>query len=109
MSRWYRMGITVRDFEEDKYGAISAAVTGAWDIEDTYKGEVDGLRFIEFVGEDRLAGGETEEEFAARVRDAVWKAAGRCRVAVIATCLEDLPFEQYVFSKEEFDTWKEKN
>ena len=56
-----------------------------------------------FDGESSLGGGTSEEEFAESLAHAIWKAnAGFCSIRVIATYLEDLPYEDYDFEEDEY-------
>ena len=57
-----------------------------------------------------MGGGESEEEFAARVTHAVWKAnGGYCEVEVTATYLEELPYTTHELDEDDYAQWKSWN
>lgn len=98
MSRYYSMNLEIKGYDLTRKEAIRDACEGEWnwDGEDWFAHEVDGARVMNVSGEDVLTGGESEAEFARRVRLAVWKAnQAFCEVGVSATCLEDLPSDFY--------------
>jgi len=60
--------------------------------------------------EGRLCGGESEEEFAAHLTQAVWTHLGRyVRVQVDMTYLEDLPFEVHTSDEDDYADWVAEN
>ncbi len=100
MSRYYEMMITVNDPVPDRKDAIEEAARAEWDLGDCYEG--DGA--ITLSGNGRLCGGETEDEFAERIAQAIWQANGQfCAVEVSATDLENAPCEIYQLGKNDYD------
>ena len=84
----------------DRFDAVKAAASAEWGFEDwdEFKGTLTAS------ADDTLGGGESEEEFAARLAKAVWTAnGGPCEVEVRATYLEDLPYEAYVFDASDYE------
>jgi len=103
MSSYYGMDVTVSDYDKLKAKEIVAALAEEWPS--LQEGLVDCLDYDELsaYGEGRLGGGESEDEFSARVAKAVWTANGKyCRVEVRCTYLEDLPYERYTFDKKNY-------
>ena len=101
MSRLYDMSVTVTGVPEDKVDPVIEACCGEWDFDtDSLYAAVDkdsGLPLLYMTGEANLCGGESEEEFATRLAEAIWVAnKGRCRVQVGATCLENMPREVHI-------------
>ena len=98
MSRYYNMFVRVVGANPDRFDAIKDAASAEWEFEnwDQFRGELTAS------ADDRLCGGETEQQFAERLAKAVWTASGGpCEVEVKATYLEDTPYEEYSF--DEFD------
>jgi hypothetical protein len=100
MSRSYSMAVSISEFKKKRKDAIEEACNAEWSFDDwmlSSGGELVG------VGESNLCGGETEDEFAERLRDAIWKANGEgCTISVNATYLEDLPCSYYTFDASEY-------
>jgi len=63
---------------------------------------------LTYHADTSLRGGESEEDFFAQVRDAVWHANGDkyCSIIVHQTYMEDLPTEMYETSEEDFDGYE---
>ena len=105
MSRFYGMNVTVSGHSKLKAKEIVAALAEEWPslqegLENCLKADDDELSAY---GEDRLCGGESEDEFSARVAKAVWTANGKyCRVVVRCTYLEDIPCERYAFEEDSY-------
>ena len=99
MSRAYEMFVTIEKFDAAKRDAIVIAAHEEWPFEDM--GQFgDPKEYISGTGQGSLCGGETEEEFAARITKAIFSANGKpCKVSVTATNLEDLPFNVYEFDE----------
>jgi len=124
MSRAYAMQIDIHGIPLGLEEAIKATIEDLWTISEWNRNEVDVFvddkagapkstaktLYLNCYGEDSLCGGASEEEFAARVRDAVWKIT-ECfsEISVIATYLEDLPYETYTFDEDDYEKWKKKN
>ncbi|OGW81648.1 MAG: hypothetical protein A3G33_08315 [Omnitrophica bacterium RIFCSPLOWO2_12_FULL_44_17] len=97
MGRLYDMVIEVSGFKTERRQKIHKAVKKEWKIDSCDFRAQDAF----FSGQNNLCGGESEEEFAERVANAVWKANGvYCGVEVKATYMEELPYETYSFGKE---------
>lgn len=96
MSRFYEMSVTIEDFDKAKRSEIEEAASEEWEF-----GDFGSNRDRIFsTGQSNLCGGESEEEFAKRLATAIFKANGKpCEVHVGATCLEDLPTENYFFNE----------
>ena len=105
MSRFYGMNVTVSGHSKEKTKEIVAALTNEWPslwegLENCLKADDEELSAY---GEDQLCGGESEDEFSARVAKAVWTANGKyCRVVVRCTYLEDIPCERYTFDEKNY-------
>ena len=99
MSRYYNMSVAVTDARPDRFEKIGAAASAEWAFDDWQ--EHDGV--LTASADDRLCGGETEEEFAERLAKTVWAAnGGPCQVDVTATCLEELPSESYSLDESDY-------
>jgi hypothetical protein len=98
MSRSYEMTVEIEKYDPERQQEIQDAAHEEWNFSDcwnAYNGQLSAS------GYSSLGGGETEEEFANRLAAAVWRAnGGPCEVRVTATCMEDLPYESYSFSKD---------
>lgn len=109
MSRAYRMRVQIEGYDPSKMVDIAEAVLcelGSDDGHDEYDYKYN--KALTFHADTQLCGGESEEEFFARVRDAVWHANGDkyCSVIVHQTYMEDLPTEMYETSEEDFDDYE---
>ena len=108
MGRQYDMDIAVKGLKEKAHGAlVGEAVAQSWNPGYGYVDPVggdDGPAWVFLAGgEGSLCGGETEEEFADGIAEAVWDALGYyAPVCVVATCLEDLPCESHCREEEEY-------
>ena len=107
MSRYYGMSIKITGHDENKARIIFEAIREEWDFQDelfhNVPSDEDCPSFLSAYGESFLCGGESEEEFTDRVALAVWKAnEGYCRVEVIATYLEDLPYETHIRNDDDY-------
>jgi len=93
------MVLNVSGHNQEKSEEIMEAANKHWEFDDwsNYNNELSAS------GESSLTGGESEEEFAERITEAIWKANGKfCTVQVDATYLEDLPCETYSFDEEDY-------
>jgi hypothetical protein len=103
MSRYYQMDVVVKGTSEEKRAKIAAAMNSEWQFEDVaqYNGQLTA------TGTGNLCGGETEEEFAGRLADAIWAANDEyCYIEVSATCLDDLPYETHILDEEAYEARK---
>lgn len=108
MSRAYRMRIQIEGYDPSKKDDIDEMVCLLLGNDDGY--DVHDYKYnkaLTYRADTDLRGGETEEDFFAQVRDAVWHANGDkyCSVIVHQTCMEDLPVECYETSEEDFDEY----
>lgn len=108
MSRRYDMCITVDHFKSvADLVKTEGVISDCWtvDYSNQIRTDVSTLS-LEAGGENYLCGGESEEEFAARVSEAVWEELGYfVEVTVRATYLEEIPFETHICSEDEYDYW----
>ncbi len=105
MSRAYNMGVEISGYDASKTTAIKDAAAVQWEFDDW--NECDGT--LTAFADGSLGGGETEEQFAERMSVAVWSANGKfCEVSIVATYLEDLPFETYSLDESDFERLKAK-
>jgi hypothetical protein len=107
MSRSYEVTVGIERHDVERKDDIVQACCDNWDFEPQ---EFDDLGFpgdnpkLTATAEGQLCGGEAETEFADRLTTAIWKAnRGYCYVEVRATCLEDLPFEDYCYDEDRYD------
>lgn len=113
MSRYYEASVEIEEPDNSKLEKIKKACCEEWefDIEafqDFERGN--GAKGIEAVAQSRLCGGETEDEFAARMAEAIWIAnGGYCRVVVNTLYLEELPYTAYPMEEEEYKEIMEDN
>ncbi len=107
MSRYYEASVEIEGFDTSKLEQIKNVCCEEWGFDiaafqDFERGS--GAKGIESVAQDRLCGGETEEEFAARMASAIWNAnLGFCRVVVNTLCLEELPYVAYPMEEDEYE------
>ena len=105
MSRYYAMEVIIQNVRPDKEEAVKMAAQNEWPFLD-WDSKACTLRAS---AESALCGGESEEEFANRLAQAVWDASGSfCPVEVNATYLEQLPFETHVRDQDAYDEWTRK-
>lgn len=84
MSRRYSMQIWVKDHDVSKINVIEHAIQETW--------AVDTCGDTEWIGDGYLCGGESEDEFAERIKNIIWEANGApCVVELAATYLEAPP------------------
>lgn len=102
MSRAYRMMITVNGFDFNRYDDIDEAIRNEWTISHTWPEHPTPKDIeVDWQGDCRLCGGESEDEFAVRVTRAIWKANGKiCNVTIHATYMEEMPCESFYFGKD---------
>jgi hypothetical protein len=92
------MRLDILNHNPEKEEAIKAAAENLWNFTN-WRENVNGL---DCSAEDELAG--SESEFAERLTIAIWEAnEGYCEVSITATCLEDLPCEEYVFQEDKYE------
>lgn len=108
MSRYYEMYIQVDDIPEDKVSEIIQSLQEEWfsaiDIQSLTKKKTDTSAYLlSYFQEGSLCGGETEEEFVDRITYVAWNTC-KCFVPVEirATCLDNLPYEDYELDEEDY-------
>jgi hypothetical protein len=86
--------------DADRSDKIKAAASEEWNFD--HWDEFDGT--LTASGDDKLCASETDQEFAERLARVVWKAnGGPCEVEVRSTYLEDLPHEDFVLDKADYE------
>lgn len=109
MSRYYNMRVKIQKFDKSRHRKINEACAEEWPFDGLDSYEIDDGTVLMGDAEGNLGGGETEEDFADRIAGAVWKAnQGYCQVNVIATYLEDLPYEIHERRYQDYRKWKKK-
>lgn len=99
MSRYYGMEVSIDGHAPDRIDAVKAAAGQIWPFEHWS----DGSSGIVSYAEERLCGGESEEEFSLRLAEAIWQAnAVFCHVSVKATYLEELPYELHCPDEDDY-------
>lgn len=99
MSLYYSMHVKITHAAPERIEALKEAAQAEWGFDDW--SEFKGV--LTASGEDRLCGGETDEEFARRLAKAIWTANdGFCQVELAATYLEKLPYEEYSFDEQDY-------
>lgn len=100
MSRNYSMTVTITGAARERVDAVKLAAAAEWPFDDGFLDD-DGV--LTASADDRLGGGETEEEFAERLAKAIWTANGDyCQVEIHATYLEDLPCETHYLDEDDY-------
>ena len=109
MSDSYEMTIYVRLEPSDNAKAVVHAIKHEWNVDEEWvdRDRHENTITVGCMGEDRLFGTESEEEFAERVAKAIWRAVGGFRtVEVDAVFLDEPPptrrytVDKNVFMKE---------
>lgn len=104
MSRHYEMHVLVKGFDKTREDDIDTAIQDVWGMQDSW--DEDGGHL--WSGDGTLGQGMLEEEFARRMRNAVWEANGAfCEVEVRCIYLDDPPTSYHVFNEEDYKKWKE--
>ena len=110
MSRLFEMAVNMSQVPKELVDTVIDTVQGLWSWEEWDETEdPPGFKQLHACGQGNLSGGRTEPEFAVKVRDAIWTAAGKhIKVVVTATDMENLPHEHYDYEdEEEYDKWRE--
>ena len=101
MSRYYNMFVRIRDFRIARLDAVKQAAEAEWSF-DNWQLDPDGVLTAD--ADDRLCGGESDDEFAARLTKAIWAANGSfCGVEVNATYLDQMPYETHCLDEDDYD------
>ena len=102
MSSMYSMNVTIKDYKLENEKAIIKRLKYSWGY-DVYTWN--DPPYMNLTGTDTLSA-KTEAEFAREVAEAAWdENGGYCSVEVIATYLEELPYEMYEFGANEYKEW----
>lgn len=100
MSRSYNMNVTVGELVGDEAQTIDEVLEMECGAEEA------GFVFDKQYNcnfDMNLCGGETEDQFADRISASIWKALKHFYpICVTATCLENLPVEEYPMDEEDF-------
>jgi hypothetical protein len=111
VSHLYEMQLEVAGFKLERAEAIRAAAVDQWVAwADTlgWNGDSDSDTYMEATAEGRLYAGEPDYEFARRVQGAVWEAnEGYCQISLVATDLENTPFERFEPDESDYDRWRD--
>ena len=104
MSRNYNMNIEVTGYNPDHAPAITLAMEESWEGDAVISGPRDSQCI--WLNEDgSLCGGQSEDDFAREIATAIMQAnQGPCQVHVCATYLDNLPYENYHFDKEDYES-----
>lgn len=117
------MSFVIAGYNKEHEDAIKEVLTDLWNIDefcprDVTSYDIDmadndcalevGQPLMECDGDSSLCGGESEEEFADRISEAIWEANGGayCMVHVMATYLENLPCDNHHRGRTKYDEWK---
>jgi hypothetical protein len=101
MSRSYEASITISNYNVSNEFWIKDVCFDNWNWDELK--QTSNNNEIYGFGKSSLCGGEHEEEFARRLTRAIWKANnGFCKVEIVMTCLENLPFEVYQLDENEY-------
>jgi len=104
MSRYYGMHVEITDYTPDKSAVIQNAANKEWNAFADNWDEQNAA--LSAYGEESLCGGESEDDFAARLTHAIWTANGTfCDVTVSSTYLENLPSDMHTLSREDYDSF----
>ena len=104
MSRLYDMTVDISGHDTANVSQIQAAAGGEWPFDDWWLSEEDADEpGMQASAQGSLCGGESEEEFVARLSVAIWRANGSyCQVVVDATYLENLPYEIHTLDESDY-------
>ena len=105
------MVVAITGFKLDKQKEVEEAAIMEWDDFacnfSTYE-DADKCQVLIANGEGSLGAGESENEFARRLAEAIFKANdGPLKIEVNATYLEDLPCEIFTFDEDDYEEFKE--
>jgi hypothetical protein len=110
MSRYYEMTVTVEGFDAKNASAVLDAMCEHWNFtrSDCWVADKGPRPKLGGTGRSNLCGGESEEEFAWRITRAIWIANEvYCHVEVLATYLEELPYNSYQLDEDEYAKMKQ--
>jgi hypothetical protein len=101
MSRSYQLDLEVskKEISEGEFQKMERIFENEWgkDIGFLTDDSPNSLNKIAtFSAEGQLCGGESEDEAHKRIRDAIKKEIGKCKIKTRWTYLEELPYEEYI-------------
>lgn len=104
MSRSYLISVEVHSPDLNRLFDIETAAQKEWPFKEW--DWLETLKLLSVYAEGSLCCGENKEEFVNRLTKAIWKAnGGYCQVLVSATCLEDIPTDDYELTQDDFFRW----
>ena len=106
MSRFYEMSIKIDGVQKEHIHEIMEICEDEWNFKewDVYKNKENNTVVLSSYGQGSLCGGEAEEEFAYRLTETIWTKLGYfVNIRIGTTYLEAAPFEEYTFTKEDYD------
>lgn len=109
MSRYYGMSVEIKGYDPKRSAEIQEAAGQEWNWDDDWyeNKRPKEVPAMTCYGESNLCGGESEEEFARRLKLAIWKAnQAYCDICVCATYMEELPYESYCGDEDEYEKAK---
>ena len=107
MSSRFRINLSISKLKKEEINKIDNLVKKMWDWEDVFSYVDKRNRNIHASGEGSFNSCLTDEEFARELAESVWKKIKRfVPVNVTATCLENLPYEEYDFDEDRYEDWK---
>ena len=108
MSRLYRLEVVITADECKKLPQLC----GLFENEFGFETEDDRLSerpedfSLRLRGCITLCGGESEQTFAHRFARFCWEQAGKAKIGLYLTYLEEPPCESFKFSDEDYDEWR---
>lgn len=99
MSRCYQMDLTVRRYNPFCFKKIQKAAKEIFDFE-LEEVKMDDGKHAESTVDGNLCAGETEAEFAKRLKDVIFEAnGGPCQITLDAHDLDSTPCESFTFGE----------
>ena len=99
MSRSYSMFVRIAGIAPGRVEAVKVAACEEWSFDDWHDHE----GTFSAVADGSLCAGETEEDFADRLAEAIWKAnEAFCAVEIQATYLDMIPHEDHSRDEEDY-------
>lgn len=103
MSRRYEITVRVSGHHEFSVENIKDAVEEEWGLEDDW---TEAEEHVFFGGQGNMGAGVTEAELSQRIARAIWETAGKCKVEVQCSYIDDPPTEYYTFDEDDFVEWE---
>ena len=106
MSRYYQMTCSAWKLQTGEADMIREALAEEWSWENYY--EDASKTKLNLSGRDSLCGGESEEDFSARISRAIWARLGRyIPMEITCTYMENLPYRSYHPDGAHYAAWME--